>query len=186
MPEVCHLRGKTHVGAACILEAGSIIVDSTIGNRVHVRPYSIIQESTVAEEAVVGPMAHLRSGSILGKGVLAGNFVEIKNSRIGETSKAAHLTYLGDSEIGKDVNIGCGTITCNYDGAEKHKTIIENGAFIGSDTQLIAPVKVGKNAHIGSGSTITEDVPPESLAVGRAQQKIVQGWAKQNKKKKKG
>ena len=126
-------------------------------------------------------MAHLRPGTVLGDDVRVGNFVETKEARLGRGSKAAHLTYLGDCEVGKEVNIGCGTITCNYDGSEKHQTIIEDQAFIGSDTQLIAPVRVGKGAYIGSGSTVTMDVPADSLAISRARQKTIEGWAKKMK-----
>lgn len=182
----CHLRGRTRVGRDTVIDTGAVIADSTIGNGVLIRPYSVIQESEVHDQAVVGPMAHLRPGTVLEKGVRVGNFVEVKKSRLGERSKASHLTYLGDSDIGKDVNVGCGTITCNYDGVAKHRTIIEDEAFIGSDTQLVAPVRIGRGAYVGSGSTITRDVPPESLAVSRARQKVIEGWAAQKGKKKKG
>lgn len=177
----CQLRGNTRIGRGCVLGAGSIIVDTRMGDRVRVRPYSVIQDSEIGDDALVGPMAHLRPGTVLEKGVCAGNFVEIKKTVMGQGSKAAHLTYLGDTEIGKNVNIGCGTITCNYDGEEKHRTIIEDDAFIGSDTQLIAPIKVGKGAYVGSGSTLTRDVPAESLAVSRAPQKNIENWAKKKK-----
>jgi len=124
----------------------------------------------------VGPFAHLRHGSIIGSAARIGNFVETKKSVIGDGTKASHLTYLGDAEIGKDVNIGAGTITCNYDGREKHKTIVEDNVFVGSDTQLVAPVAVGKGAYIGAGSTITKDVPPFALSVSRAKQKNIENW----------
>jgi len=181
----CHLRGRTRVGRGSVIDTGAVITDSTIGNEVVIRPYSVLQESEVHDQAVVGPMAHLRPGTVLEKGVRVGNFVEVKKSRLGERSKAAHLSYLGDSEIGKDVNVGCGTITCNYDGVAKHRTVIEDEAFIGSDTQLVAPVRIGRGAYIGSGSTITRDVPPESLAVSRARQKVIEGWAADKGKRKK-
>jgi len=180
-----HLRGLTRVGRGCLIETGTVITDSTIGSQVHVKPYSIIQESQVDDRAVVGPMAHLRPGTVLEKEARVGNFVEIKKSRVGERSKAAHLTYLGDSEIGKDVNVGCGTITCNYDGVAKHRTVVEDNAFIGSDTQLVAPVRIGRGSYIGSGSTITRDVPPDSLAVSRSRQKVIEGWTAQKGKRKK-
>ncbi len=181
----CHLRGRTRVGRGSVIDTGAVITDSTIGNEVLIRPYSVIQESEIHDRAVVGPMAHLRPGTVLERGVRVGNFVEVKKSRLGERSKASHLTYLGDSDIGKDVNVGCGTITCNYDGVAKHRTIIEDEAFIGSDTQLVAPVRIGRGAYVGSGSTITRDVPPESLAVSRARQKVIEGWAASKGKKSK-
>ncbi|MEW6441907.1 MAG: bifunctional UDP-N-acetylglucosamine diphosphorylase/glucosamine-1-phosphate N-acetyltransferase GlmU [bacterium] len=173
----CHLKGSTRVGNDCLIEAGSVIADSVIGDGVQVRPYSVIRESRIGDQVLVGPMAHLRPGTVLESGVRVGNFVEIKTTRVGERSKAAHLSYLGDCDIGKDVNVGCGTITCNYDGRAKHRTVIEDEAFIGSDTQLVAPVTVGRGAYIGSGSTITRDVPRDALAVSRARQKVVEGWA---------
>jgi len=129
----------------------------------------------------IGPMARLRPGTVLEDDVHVGNFVETKEARLGIGTKAAHLSYLGDCEVGKEVNIGCGTITCNYDGSQKHQTIIEDQAFIGSDTQLVAPIKVGKGAYIGSGSTVTIDVPADALAIGRARQKTIEGWAKKMK-----
>ncbi len=177
----CHLKGNTHIGPACIIGTGSVIKDSKIGHKVQIRPYCVIQESEAGDGTVVGPVAHLRSGTVLEKESLVGNFVEIKKTLVGEGSKAAHLTYLGDCEIGKDVNIGCGTITCNYDGSEKHRTIIEDNAFIGSDSQLVAPVTIGKGAYVGSGSTITKDVPAESLAITRVRQKSIEGWAQKKK-----
>ncbi len=182
----CHLQGNTHIGRGSVIEAGNMIRDSRIGCGVQVRPYCVIQDSRVGDEARVGPMAHLRPGTVLEQGALVGNFVEVKKTRVGQGSKAAHLTYLGDTEIGRDVNIGCGTITCNYDGEEKHKTVIEDKVFVGSDTQLIAPVRVGKGAYIGSGSTITEDVPSGALALGRSRQRVIEGWAKRKKPGKQG
>lgn len=181
----CHLRGTTHVGRECWIDTGAVITDSWIGGQVQVRPYSIIEQSQIHDQAVVGPMAHLRPGTVLERGVRVGNFVEIKKTRIGERSKAAHLTYLGDSDIGRDVNVGCGTITCNDDGQEKHRTVVEDDVFIGSDTQLVAPVRIGKGAYIGSGSTITRDVPPDSLAVSRARQRVIEGWVAEKGKRKK-
>jgi bifunctional UDP-N-acetylglucosamine pyrophosphorylase/glucosamine-1-phosphate N-acetyltransferase len=177
----CHIRGKTVIGNECIIEPGSLITDSNVGHRVIIRASSIIEESRIQDESVVGPMAHLRPGSVLGKRVRVGNFVETKKTILGDGSKAAHLTYLGDADVGKGVTIGCGTITCNFDGLRKHKTVIEDGAFVGSDTQFIAPVRVGKNSYIGSGSTITRDVPPDSLAVSRVKQKNVKGWVAKKK-----
>jgi bifunctional UDP-N-acetylglucosamine pyrophosphorylase/glucosamine-1-phosphate N-acetyltransferase len=131
-----------------------------------------------------GPYSHLRPGSEIGEGAHVGNFVETKKIRLGKGSKANHLTYLGDAEIGAGVNIGAGTITCNYDGVHKHKTIIEDGVFIGSDSTLVAPVRVGKGAYVGAASCITDDVPEDSLAIGRAKQIVKEGWAAEKRKKK--
>ncbi len=169
----CYLQGKTIIGEECIIEAGTKIVDSEIGNSVIIKVSSVISESIIKEGATIGPFAHLRPQTELAKQVKIGNFVEVKKSKVGEGSKASHLTYIGDSEIGKNVNIGCGTITCNYDGKNKYRTIIEDGVFVGSDTQFIAPVKIGEGSTIGAGSTITKDVPPNSLALSRTKQKIL-------------
>ena len=143
---------------------------------------SVITESVIEAGAQVGPFAHLRPKTHLGRDVKIGNFVEVKKSTIGKGSKASHLSYLGDSQIGKDVNVGAGTITCNYDGINKHTTTIGDGVFIGSDTQFIAPVSVGDNALIGAGSTITKDVPPDSLAVARSKQVIIPGKGVKSRK----
>jgi len=177
------LVGKTRIGRNCWVQAGSRIVDSVVEDNVEVRQGSVIEQSKVGSGTSIGPMAHLRPGSMVGKNVRIGNFVELKKTVIGDRSMAAHLTYLGDAVIGKDVNIGCGVITCNFDGFRKNRTIIEDNAFVGSDTQLVAPVRVGKGAYIGSGSTITEDVPPGSLAIARANQVIKEKWLKNRKKK---
>ncbi|NBV51663.1 bifunctional UDP-N-acetylglucosamine diphosphorylase/glucosamine-1-phosphate N-acetyltransferase GlmU, partial [bacterium] len=144
---------------------------------------SYLEGSTVGKESQVGPYAHLRPESRLSKGVKIGNFVEVKKSVIGEDSKASHLSYIGDAEIGKNVNLGCGFITCNYDGKKKHKTVIEDGAFVGSDTQVVAPLTIGAGSYIASGSTLTKNVPPESLAVGRSKQVNKEGYAKRFSKK---
>jgi len=128
-------------------------------------------------------MAHLRPGTVLAGDNKIGNFVETKKAAIGRGSKASHLTYLGDAEIGAGVNVGCGTITCNYDGVRKHVTVIEDEVFVGSDVQLVAPVRIGKGSLIGAGSTITRDVPPDALAISRAEQKIVEGWVSRKRKK---
>ncbi len=176
----CALRGGTHIGENCEIGPSCTIKDSRIRNKAIVL-HSVLTESTVGDSARVGPFAHLRPGARIGKNVRVGNFVEIKNSAIEDYSTCAHLTYIGDSHIGKHVNVGAGTITCNYDGAQKHKTVIDDGAFIGSDTVLVAPVKIGKGAYTGAGSVITKDVPPYALSVARAQQKNVHGWAKKRK-----
>jgi len=177
------LRGGTRIGSGCRIEAGSILSAATVGDGVHIRPYCVLAQCTVGPGAVVGPFAHLRPGTELAEGVHIGNFVETKKARLGKGSKANHLTYLGDAELGAGVNVGAGTITCNYDGVAKQKTVIEDGVFIGSDTQLVAPVTVGAGAYIGAGSTITKDVPPGALAVGRAQQVVKDGWATRKAKK---
>jgi bifunctional UDP-N-acetylglucosamine pyrophosphorylase/glucosamine-1-phosphate N-acetyltransferase len=175
------LRGKVSIGEGTRVEHGAVIIDSTIGKNVHVKPYCVINEATVGDDVLVGPWAHLRPGSTLENGVHIGNFVETKKTRMGKGAKANHLAYLGDADVGEKVNVGCGTITCNYDGVNKNKTIIEDGAFIGSDTQLIAPVRVGKGAYVGSGSTIREDVPAGALAVSAGPQRNIEGWVAKKK-----
>jgi bifunctional UDP-N-acetylglucosamine pyrophosphorylase/glucosamine-1-phosphate N-acetyltransferase len=166
------ISGATEIGRDCVIESGVYITDSIIGDGVHVKLGSRLDHAVVQDGASVGPMAHLRPEAIIGKQARIGNFVEIKKTSVGDGSKAAHLTYLGDSDIGNDVNIGCGTITCNYDGKKKHRTTIKDKCFVGSDVQFVAPVEVGEASVIGAGSTITRDVPPNSLAVSRAKQKI--------------
>jgi bifunctional UDP-N-acetylglucosamine pyrophosphorylase/glucosamine-1-phosphate N-acetyltransferase len=175
------LRGEVIIGEGTRVEHGAVIIDSTVGANVHIKPYCVISESTVGDEAIIGPWAHLRPGSVLAEGVHLGNFVETKKTRMGRGSKANHLTYLGDADVGEKVNVGCGTITCNYDGVNKHKTVIEDGAFIGSDTQLIAPVTIGRGAYVGSGATIREDVPPGALAVSAGPQRNIEGWVDRKK-----
>jgi len=142
-----------------------------------VRPGCVMEEARVGTGAVIGPYSHLRPGTELGEGAHVGNFVETKKIKLGKGSKANHLTYLGDADIGAGVNIGAGTITCNYDGVRKHKTVIEDGVFIGSDSTLVAPVRVGKGAYVGAASCITDDVPEDALAIGRAKQIVKEGWA---------
>jgi len=171
-----HLSGSTRIGSGCLLEPGVMIRDSVLGNGVTVKAGSVLTESNVGDEVAIGPMAHLRPGSILGSHVKIGNFVETKKIVMGEGSKASHLTYLGDAEIGKDVNIGCGTITCNYDGVRKHRTVIGDNVFVGSDVQFVAPVEVGSNSLIAAGTTVTKDVPPDSLVIARTPQVNKEGW----------
>lgn len=178
-----HIEGNTAIGSNCVIFSGARIIDSTIGNNVVIKDYTVVESSTISDNAAVGPFAHIRPGSLIGRSVKIGNFVEIKKSTIGEGTKASHLSYLGDAEIGKNVNIGAGTITCNYDGKKKHRTIIEDDVFVGSDTQLISPVRVGKGAYIGAGSTITKNVPPQSLAVSRTEQKNIEKWALRKQQK---
>lgn len=172
------LLGSTRIGSDCRVRSYSVIKDSQIGDGVLIRPGCVLDESVVAKGAILGPYSHLRLGSEIGEGAHVGNFVETKKVRLGKGSKANHLTYLGDADVGERVNIGAGTITCNYDGGNKHKTTIEDGVFVGSDATLVAPVKLGKGAYVGAASCITEDVPADSLAIGRAKQVVKEGWAK--------
>jgi bifunctional UDP-N-acetylglucosamine pyrophosphorylase/glucosamine-1-phosphate N-acetyltransferase len=176
------LEGKTTLGEGCTVYPGSRMVDSTCGNGVTVKDCCVIEESRIADKASVGPFAHLRPGTVLGPGSRIGNFVEVKKSVIGEGSKANHLAYIGDATVGKDVNIGAGVITCNYDGFHKHQTIIEDGVFVGSDSQLVAPVRIGKDALVAAGATITRDVPPEALAISRVPLDIREGVAGRRKR----
>ncbi len=171
------LEGTTRIGEGCVIEPGVHLINTTVGDNVHVKTGTVAEGSTIGDEAAVGPYAHLRPGTKLARHVKVGNFVETKKAVFGERAKASHLSYIGDAEIGSDVNIGAGTITCNYDGVKKHKTVLEDGVFIGSDTQLVAPVRVGRGAYVGAGSTITKDVPADALALSRVPQKIVEGWA---------
>lgn len=171
------LLGHTKIGTDCRIRSYSVIEDCTLGNDVLVRQSCVLTESTVADGARIGPFAHLRPGSEIGEGAHLGNFVETKKARLGKGAKANHLTYLGDAEVGQGTNIGAGVITCNYDGVQKHLTRIGEGAFVGSDSTLVAPVAIGDGAYIGAGSCITKDVPAGSLAVGRARQVIKEGWA---------
>jgi bifunctional UDP-N-acetylglucosamine pyrophosphorylase / glucosamine-1-phosphate N-acetyltransferase len=176
-----YLEGQTRVGAACEIHAGVRIVDSTLGDRVTVLNYTVMTDSIVDSEVRLGPFAHLRPGSRVGAAAHVGNFVELKKTAFGAGSKASHLTYLGDATIGEGVTIGAGTITCNYDGVHKHPTIIEDGAFIGSDSQLVAPVRVGQGAYVAAGSSIVKDVPSGSLGIARSRQASVEGWVERKK-----
>ncbi len=184
------IRGETRVGANCIIENGVVLRDATVGDDVHIRAYSIVEESTISGGATLGPFARVRPGSRVGHGAHVGNFVELKKCTMKQGAKAGHLTYLGDSIVGEETNIGAGTITCNYDGRAKHMTVIGDGVFVGSDTQFIAPVRIGSRAVIGAGSTITDNVPPGALALTRVGQKTVPGYAKrkerERRKKRKG
>jgi bifunctional UDP-N-acetylglucosamine pyrophosphorylase/glucosamine-1-phosphate N-acetyltransferase len=168
---VAHISGEATIGSNCVIESGAYILDSMIGDNVQILQGSRLNGAQVEEGTVIGPMAHLRPGTKIGRKARIGNFVEIKNSVIGDGSKASHLSYLGDSAVGKQVNIGCGTITCNYDGKKKHPTIIGDRCFVGSDVQFVAPVEIGEGSLIGAGSTITKDVPPHTLAVARSKQR---------------
>jgi len=175
------LEGTTRIGKGCVIDPGVHLANVTVGDDVHLKTGTVAEDAIIEDEATVGPYAHLRPGSRLGRRVKVGNFVETKKATFGEGAKASHLSYIGDAEVGAEVNIGAGTITCNYDGERKHQTIIEDGAFIGSDTQLVAPVRVGRGAYVGAGSTITKDVPPGSLATSRTPQKVVEGWVARKK-----
>jgi len=177
------LEGQTTIGSGCEIHSGVRIVNSTLGDSVTILNHCLISDSRIGDHASLGPFAHLRGAVDVRDGAHIGNFVELKKTVFGAGSKAGHLAYLGDATIGDKVNIGAGTITCNYDGEKKNQTVIEDGAFIGSDTQLVAPVTVGKGAYVGSGSTIREDVPPESLAVSAGKQRNIDDWVKNRKKK---
>lgn len=167
----CYLLGKTSLGGGCVVEPGCKLTDARVGNFVTIKASSVITESVLEDRVSVGPFAHLRPETVLREGSRIGNFVEVKKSVIGKGTKANHLSYLGDATVGEEVNVGAGTITCNFDGRKKHPTIIEDEVFIGSNTELVAPIKIGRGAIIGAGSTITKEVPPETLAVSRARQK---------------
>ena len=176
------LEGSTRIGANCRIRSWVRITDSLLGDGVIVNDSCVIVESRVDDEARVGPFSHLRPDSHMKPGSHVGNFVELKKTVFGEGSKANHLAYLGDATIGAGVNIGAGTITCNYDGEKKHPTIIEDGAFIGSDSQLIAPVTIGAGAYVAAGSSVTEDVPPGALGVARGRQRNIEGWAEKKRR----
>ncbi len=177
------LIGNTKIGKDCRVRSYSVITNCELEDGVLVRPGCILEDSIVRKGAQLGPYSHLRPGSDIGEGAHVGNFVETKKTRLGKGSKANHLTYLGDAEIGEGVNVGAGTITCNYDGVNKHQTIIDNGAFIGSDATLVAPVRIGRGAYVGAGSCITEDVPDDALAIGRGRQVNKEGWAAERRAK---
>ena len=171
------LRGRTKIGHGARIDDGCILIDTEVGAGAQLKPYTIATDSVIGPGAIIGPFAHMRPGSQLGPDVHLGNFVETKKTVIGRGSKANHLSYLGDTTIGEKVNVGAGTITCNYDGYKKYPTVIEDGAFIGSDTQLIAPVRVGRRAVIGAGTTVTRDVPAGALALSRTVQIDKPGYA---------
>jgi bifunctional UDP-N-acetylglucosamine pyrophosphorylase / glucosamine-1-phosphate N-acetyltransferase len=174
--------GNTRIGSDCRIRSYSVITNCQIGDKVLVRPGCILEDSTVRNDAQLGPYSHLRPGSDIGEGAHVGNFVETKKTKLGKGSKANHLTYLGDAVIGEGVNIGAGTITCNFDGVNKYGTVIDDGAFIGSDSTLVAPVKIGEGAYVGAASCITEDVPADALAVARGRQVNKEKWAAEKRK----
>jgi bifunctional UDP-N-acetylglucosamine pyrophosphorylase/glucosamine-1-phosphate N-acetyltransferase len=175
------LEGEIELGDSVEIGPGCVLRDCSLAAGTRVHPYSVMEGVTTQGPCDIGPFARLRPGTDLGEGSRIGNFVEVKNSTLGEGTKASHLSYLGDSSIGKGVNIGAGTITCNYDGANKHRTVIEDDVFIGSDTQLVAPVTVGKGADVGAGSTITKDVPEGKLTLSRSKQVTIPGWKRPKK-----
>jgi bifunctional UDP-N-acetylglucosamine pyrophosphorylase/glucosamine-1-phosphate N-acetyltransferase len=177
------IEGHSRIGSACEIQGHVRICDSEIADRVTINNFCLIVGARVADGVSVGPFAHLRPETNVGAGAKIGNFVELKKTTLGEGSKANHLAYLGDATIGANVNIGAGTITCNYDGEKKHETVIEDGVFIGSDTQLIAPVRVGKGAYVAAGSSITSDVPAGSLGIARGRQSNIDGWAQKKRAK---
>jgi bifunctional UDP-N-acetylglucosamine pyrophosphorylase / glucosamine-1-phosphate N-acetyltransferase len=178
------ILGRSRIGSGCRVRSYSVILNSQIADRVLVRPGCILEEARIGPDAVLGPYSHLRPGSDIGEGAHVGNFVETKKIKLGKGSKANHLTYLGDAEIGAGVNIGAGTITCNYDGVHKHTTVIEDGVFIGSDSTLVAPVRVGRGAYVAAASCITEDIPADALAIGRSRQITKEGWAGEKRARK--
>jgi bifunctional UDP-N-acetylglucosamine pyrophosphorylase/glucosamine-1-phosphate N-acetyltransferase len=176
-----YLEGTTRIGANCQIHAGVRIIDSTIDDGAIINNYCVIRESHVRSGAELGPFAHLRPLSDVGEKAKVGNFTELKKTSLGKGSKAPHLSYLGDAVIGEKVNVGAGTITCNYDGTHKHQTVIEDGAFIGSDSQLVAPVRIGKGAYIAAGSSIVDDVPAGALGIARGKQTNKPGWVEKKK-----
>jgi bifunctional UDP-N-acetylglucosamine pyrophosphorylase/glucosamine-1-phosphate N-acetyltransferase len=179
------LEGRTAVGARCELQSWVRVVDSTIADDVTVRNCCVISESQLESGTSVGPFAHLRPGSVLQQNARVGNFVELKQTALGAGSKANHLSYIGDSTVGSNVNVGAGTITCNYDGQSKHTTVLGREVFIGSNTQLVAPVKLGSRAYVAAGTTVTDDVPAGALAIGRSRQRNLEGWTARRKGSKK-
>ena len=180
------LQGETSIGEGTVIGANSVIKNSKIGKNVKILPNTVIEDSVIEDNTVVGPFARIRNNAVIKEGANIGNFVEVKNSTVGKNTNAKHLTYLGDAEIGDDVNIGAGTITCNYDGYKKYKTVIKDKAFIGSDTMLVAPVTIGEGAITGSGSVITKDVPDNALAIERNQMKIIENYRQKMERKHKG
>ncbi|MDR2925401.1 MAG: bifunctional UDP-N-acetylglucosamine diphosphorylase/glucosamine-1-phosphate N-acetyltransferase GlmU [Azoarcus sp.] len=180
----CVFEGRVELGDGVVIGANCVLRDVQIGGRTHIAPFSHLDGTVTGEACSLGPFARTRPGTVLGNEVHVGNFVEIKNSTFADDAKAGHLSYIGDASVGARVNIGAGTITCNYDGANKHRTEIGDDAFIGSDTQLVAPVRVGRGATLGAGTTLTRDAPPDQLTVSRARQQSLAGWVRPVKKKK--
>ena len=170
------IRGETEIGAKCLIGQNSRIENSFLSDNVNILS-SVVLESKIGEGTKVGPFAYLRPNSVIGRDCKIGDFVEVKNSTLGDGTKASHLTYIGDSDLGNDINLGCGVVFVNYDGTNKHRSTIEDGAFIGCNTNLVSPVNVGKGAYIAAGTTVTKNVPKDALCVGRSRQKNIEGWA---------
>ena len=170
------IRGETEIGANCLIGQNSRIEKSVLSDNVNILS-SVVLESKIGEGTKVGPFAYLRPNSVIGRDCKIGDFVEVKNSTLGDGTKASHLTYIGDSDLGNDINLGCGVVFVNYDGTNKYRSTIEDGAFIGCNTNLVSPVNVGKGAYIAAGTTVTKNVPEDALCVGRARQKVIEGWA---------
>ncbi len=177
------IRGKTVIGEQCEIGPGADITNGKIEDSVTIH-HSVFVDSSVSDHTTIGPYAYVRPGSIIGKAAKIGNFVELKNAKFGDGSKASHLSYIGDAEVGNGVNIGCGSIFVNYDGVNKHKTIVEDGAFIGCNSNLVAPVKIGQNAYVAAGSTITREVPPQALAIARSRQENKENYVERILKRK--
>jgi bifunctional UDP-N-acetylglucosamine pyrophosphorylase/glucosamine-1-phosphate N-acetyltransferase len=178
-----HLTGRTAIGERCVIDGNAYLKNARVADEVHLKFSVVLTDCELAEKVEVGPFSHVRPGTVLKRSVHIGSFVEVKNSSIGEETKANHLSYIGDATLGRETNIGAGTITCNYDGFEKHRTQIGDRVQIGSNTQLVAPVVVGDDAYIGAGSTITRDVPPGALALSRVSQKHIPGWVERFREK---
>lgn len=172
------IRGVTEIGVNCLIGQNSRIEKSVLSDNVNVLS-SVVLESKIGEGTKVGPFAYLRPNSVIGRECKIGDFVEVKNSTLGDGTKASHLTYIGDSDLGNDINLGCGVVFVNYDGTNKHRSTIEDGAFIGCNTNLVSPVNVGEGAYIAAGTTVTKNVPDDALCVGRTRQKVIEGWAKE-------
>jgi bifunctional UDP-N-acetylglucosamine pyrophosphorylase/glucosamine-1-phosphate N-acetyltransferase len=177
------VEGPCEIGEDCVVRSGSRLADVVLGHRVEVKDHCVLLASRIGDDTQLGPFAHLRPGSIVEANAHVGNFVELKKTRLGKGSKASHLAYLGDADIGPACNIGAGTITCNYDGVNKHPTTLGAGVFVGSDSQLVAPVTVGAGAYVAAGTTVTDDVPPGALALSRVRQLNLEGWVARRKKK---
>ncbi|MCL5671636.1 MAG: bifunctional N-acetylglucosamine-1-phosphate uridyltransferase/glucosamine-1-phosphate acetyltransferase, partial [Acidobacteria bacterium] len=175
------MLGNTRIGRDCTIRMHSTLEDSILGDRVMVRPNTVVTGCEIGSDVILGPFARLRDGAVIESDARIGNFVEVKKSHVGRGTRAWHLTYLGDATLGEHVNIGAGTVTCNYDGERKNPTEIEDGVFIGSGSMLVAPLKIGKGSYVAAGSVITEDVPAESLAVGRVRQVNKEGWVRKHK-----
>lgn len=184
-PAATYVDVEVEIGPDTVIEPGCVLTGPTrIGAGVHVKAHSVIESSVLADGVVIGPMAHLRPGTELGANARVGNFVEVKNSRLGAGAKADHLSYIGDADVGAGASFGCGTITVNYDGVQKHRTTVEDGAFVGCNANLIAPVTIGKDAYVAAGSTVTKDVPADALAVARERQRNVEAWRNRSGKRK--